>query len=192
MPPLFEHGLRLAWVSVLGYWLWSARSAKRAVSQEPLAVRLAVYWLPLAVAVVLLGPGPWFGHSLLREQFVPHTVPVYAVGLGLAVAGAVLCIYSRFLLGRNWSATVQLKLDHELVQAGPYRLIRHPIYTGFLLLFLGNAVMVGDWRGLLAVAIVFVSFWRKLRLEEKWLGEHFGPAYEAYRSNTKALIPAVL
>ena len=192
MPPLFEHGLRLTWVAVLGYWLLSARSAKRAVSQESLAVRLAVYWLPLAIAVLLLGPGPWFGHSLLREQFVPHTVPVYATGLGLAMAGAVLCIYSRFLLGRNWSATVQLKQDHELIQTGPYRLIRHPIYTGFLLLFLGNAVMVGDWRGLLAVAIVFVSFWRKLRLEEKWLGEHFGPAYQAYRTHTKALIPAVL
>ena len=192
MPPLFGHGLRLTWVAVLGYWLWSARSAKRAVSQESLPVRFAAYWLPLAIAVLLLGPGSWFGHSVLREQFVPHTIPVYAVGLGLAVAGAVLCIYSRFLLGRNWSATVQLKQDQELIQAGPYGTIRHPIYTGFLLLFLGNAVMVGDWRGLLAVAIVFVSFWRKLRLEEKWLGEHFGAAYQEYRSHTKALIPAVL
>lgn len=192
MPPFFEHGLRLAWVAVLGYWLWSSRSAKPVVSQEPLAVRIAAYWLPLAMAALLLGPGPWFGHSLLREQFVPHTTPVYAAGLSLAVAGAMLCIYSRFLLGRNWSATVQLKQDHELIQAGPYRHIRHPIYTGFLLLFLGNAVMVGDWRGLLAVAIVFASFWRKLRIEEKWLAEHFGPAYQAYRSHTKALIPAVL
>lgn len=192
MPPFFEHGLRLAWGSVLGYWLWTSRSAKRAVSQEPLVVRLAAYWAPLAIAALLLGPGPWFGHSLLREQFVPHTTPVYAVGLILAAAGAILCIYSRFLLGRNWSATVQLKQGHELIQAGPYRLIRHPIYTGFLLLFLGNAVMVGDWRGLLAVAIVFASFWRKLRLEEKWLAERFGQAYQTYRSHTKALIPAVL
>ena len=192
MPPFFEHGLRLTWAAVLGYWLFSARSAKRAVSQEPLTVRIAAYWLPLAIAIFLLGPGPWFGHGLLREQFVPHTVPVYSAGLGLAVAGAVLCIYSRFLLGRNWSATVQLKQDHELIQTGPYRFIRHPIYTGFLLLFLGNAVMVGDWRGLLAVAIVFVSFWRKLRLEEKWLAEHFGTTYQAYRGHTKALIPGVL
>ncbi|AXK71266.1 isoprenylcysteine carboxylmethyltransferase family protein [Lysobacter sp. TY2-98] len=192
MPPFFEHALRITWLVVIGYWLWSARSAKGVASQESLAVRVAAYWLPLLVAVLLLGPGPWFGHSLLREQFVPHTVPVYAVGLGLAVAGALLCIYARMLLGRNWSATVQLKHDHELIQQGPYRFIRHPIYTGFLLLFLGNAVMVGDWRGLLAVAIVFVSFWRKLRLEETWLGQHFGPAYAAYRQRTKALIPAVL
>ena len=70
-------------------------------SQEPLAVRVLAYWLPLLVAALLLGPGDWFGRSLLREQFVPHTLPVYAIGLGIAVAGAALCIYSRFLLGRN-------------------------------------------------------------------------------------------
>jgi protein-S-isoprenylcysteine O-methyltransferase Ste14 len=112
--------------------------------------------------------------------------------LGLAVCGAVLAIYSRFLLGRNWSATVQLKQDHELIRHGPYRLIRHPIYTGLLLLFLGNAVMVGDWRGLLAVAIVFASFWRKLRLEESWLARHFGQSYRDYQAQTNKLFPWVL
>jgi protein-S-isoprenylcysteine O-methyltransferase Ste14 len=61
-----------------------------------------------------------------------------------------------------------------------------------LLLFLGNAVMVGDWRGLLAVAIVLLSFWRKLRLEEIWLTEHFGEPYRLYQARTKALIPEVL
>ena len=79
-----------------------------------------------------------------------------------------------------------------MVTAGPYALIRHPIYTGFLLLFLGNAIMVGDWRGLLAVAIVFASFWRKLRLEERWLGDHFGATYLDYRARTRALIPKLL
>lgn len=192
MPLIFQQGLRLTWIVLLGYWLWASRGAKRPAMQEPLAIRLIAYWLPLLVAMLLLGSGPWFGHSLLREQFVLHNVPVYATGLGLAVAGAALAVYARVLLGRNWSATVQLKDGHELVQAGPYRLVRHPIYTGLLLLFLGNAIMVGDWRGLLAVAIVFVSFWRKLRLEERWLGQHFGAAYQTYRQRTKALIPAVL
>ena len=151
-----------------------------------------VYWLPLLIVALLLGPGDWFGHSLLREQFVPHTTLVYSLGLALAVSGAALAILSRMLLGRNWSATVQLKQEHELITTGPYRLVRHPIYTGLLLLFLGNAVMVGDWRGLLAVAIVLVSFWRKLRLEETWLTEHFGESYRLYQARTKALIPEVL
>lgn len=192
MPPFFEHGLRITWLVVLGYWLWAARSAKRAEQQEPFAKRLVAYWLPLLAAMLLLGPGEWFGHSLLREQFVPHTLTVYWIGFALVVSGAALAIGSRTLLGRNWSATVQLKQEHQLVTSGPYRWIRHPIYTGLLLLFLGNAVMVGDWRGLLAVAIVFVSFWRKFRLEESWLAAHFGEAYRLYQARTKALIPLVL
>jgi protein-S-isoprenylcysteine O-methyltransferase Ste14 len=192
MPPFFDNALRLTWLSFVVYWLWSARTAKKATQQEPLWIRVCAYWLPLFVAVLLLGPGPWFGHSLLREQFVPHSTLVYSIGLGLAVCGAVLAIYSRFLLGRNWSATVQLKQDHELIRHGPYRLIRHPIYTGLLLLFLGNAVMVGDWRGLLAVAIVFASFWRKLRLEESWLARHFGQSYRDYQAQTNKLFPWVL
>lgn len=192
MPPFFEHALRITWIAVVGYWLWAARSAKPVQRQEHFAKRLWVYWLPLLIAALLLGPGDWFGHSLLREQFVPHTTFVYSSGLVVAVFGAVLAILSRMLLGRNWSATVQLKQEHELITIGPYRLVRHPIYTGLLLLFLGNAVMVGDWRGLLAVAIVFVSFWRKLRLEEEWLTEHFGEPYRLYQARTKALIPALL
>ncbi len=192
MPFFFEHALRLTWLAVLGYWLWAARSARAAHQQESLPKRLLAYWLPLLVAALLLGSGEWFGHSLLREQFVPHTTLVYSVGLTVCVSGAVLAIVSRVLLGRNWSATVELKQEHELITAGPYGLIRHPIYTGFVLLFLGNAIMVGDWRGLLAVAIVFVSFWRKLRLEESWLGTHFGETYRQYQARTKALIPKIL
>ncbi|HSR64682.1 MAG TPA: isoprenylcysteine carboxylmethyltransferase family protein [Xanthomonadaceae bacterium] len=191
MPPFFDHALRLTWLAMAAYWLWSARSAKPVAQQEPVHVRLLAYWLPLLAAMFLLGPGRWFG-SFLREQFVPHTTLVYSLGLALAVGGVALAIHARAVLGRNWSATVQLKQDHALVTRGAYRWIRHPIYTGLLLLFLGNAVMVGDWRGLFAVAIVFASFWRKLRLEEAWLAAHFGPAYLDYRARTKALLPGLL
>jgi len=192
MQLFFAHALRITWLVVIGYWLWASRSAKRPEQQESLGKRVLVYWLPLVIAALLLGPGDWFGHSLLREQFAPHTTPVYSLGLALAVLGATVAILSRVMLGRNWSATVQLKQDHELITSGPYRFVRHPIYTGFLLLFLGNAVVVGDWRGLLAVAIVFVSFWRKLRLEERWLAGHFGEPYRLYQARTKALVPGVL
>lgn len=192
MPEFFENGLHAAWAAVIVYWGWTALSAKRAERREPFPRRFLLYWLPLIVTVLLLGPGHWYGHSLLREQFVPHSTPVYSAGLALAVAGAVLAIWSRYLLGRNWSASVELKEGHELVVAGPYRVIRHPIYTALLLLFLGNALMVGDWRGLLAVAIVFVSFWFKLRKEEAWMAERFGDAYRDYRKKTRALIPAIL
>ncbi|GAA5002261.1 isoprenylcysteine carboxylmethyltransferase family protein [Pseudoluteimonas lycopersici] len=189
MPPFFEHGLRACWFVVIAYWIWSARRVKAPKLRESLAKRFLVHWLPLIVAVYLLGPGEWFGHSPLREQFVPHTTLVYSLGLLLCVAGAALAIWSRAILGANWSAQVQIKQGHELIQRGPYALVRHPIYTGLILLFAGNAVMVGDWRGVLAVAIVVVSFWRKYLLEEKLMTQEFGQAYLDYRKRTYPLFP---
>ena len=129
------------------------------------------------------------GHSLLREQFVPHTTLVYSLGLLLCIAGAALAIWSRAILGANWSAQVQIKQGHELIRRGPYALVRHPIYTGLILLFAGNAVMVGDWRGVISVAIVVVSFWRKYLLEEKLMTQEFGQAYLDYRKRTYPLFP---
>jgi protein-S-isoprenylcysteine O-methyltransferase Ste14 len=192
MPLFATAGLRLSWGAVLAYWAWSAHRAKRTEQIEPRALRLLAYWLPLAIAFSLLGPGEWFGDSVLREQFVPHSLPVYGIGLASCVAGAALAIWSRWLLGSNWSSVVALKQDHELIEAGPYRHVRHPIYSGLLLLFLGNALMVGDWRGLLAVAIVAASFWRKLRVEEAWLTQRFGEHYRDYLGRTRALVPGVL
>lgn len=184
--------LRLVWLAVIGYWVWSARNVKAVARTESLQQRLFLYILPLLVAVVLLGPGRWFGHTWLRAQFVPHSELVASLGLALCLAGALLACYARQILGRNWSGTVQLKQDHELIQNGPYRYVRHPIYSGFLLLFLGSAVMVGEWRGLLGLVIVFVSFWRKLRMEESWLAQHFGARYAQYSRQTKAIVPGLL
>lgn len=187
-----RRGIDVAWWVLLLWWLVSAWGNKSATRGEPWLTRVLLYWVPLVVAFGLLGPGEWFGHTLLREGIVPHTVPVFAVALLLVVTGVALACWSRYLLGRNWSSVVQIKQDHELIEAGPYRYIRHPIYTGILLAFIGTALKVGDVRGIFAVLIVFISFWRKLRMEERMLGETFGEAYAAYRLRTKALIPGVL
>lgn len=189
MPPFFEHALRICWLAFIAYWLWSARRVKAPKHAESLARRFFAHWLPLIVAVLLLGPGGWFGHSWWREQFVPHTTLVYSIGLALCVAGVALAIWARTILGANWSAQVQIKQGHELIERGPYALVRHPIYTGLILLFAGNAVMVGDWRGVIAVAIVTVSFWRKYLLEEKLLSQEFGATYADYRRRTYPLFP---
>ncbi len=192
MPSGFGAALRVTWITVLAYWLWSARRLKAVERMESLLKRFFAYWLPIIVAGLLLGPGEWFGHTLLRRNFVPHTSLVYSIGITLCVSGAILAIWSRHLLGRNWSLAVQIKEDHQLVRSGPYQYVRHPIYTALLLLFTGNAIMVGDWRGVLAVVIVFVSLWWKLKIEERWLTQRFGQAYSEYRMHTKALVPLVL
>lgn len=191
MPLIFGIGLKACWLAVAIYFFLAYRHNKAPQQTEPLIKRLVAYWLPFSIAL-LLGPGDWFVDNLLWQQFVPHTVFVYSVGLGLCIGGTTLAIWSRHMLGRNWSATVQLKQEHELISSGPYRFVRHPLYTGLLVLFIGSAIMIGDLRGLLAVAIMFASLWFKLRLEERWLLQHFGDKYSAYQRHTKMLLPALL
>ncbi len=171
------------------YWWIAARGVKAVVRRESLASRLG-HILPLAAAALLFllpsAPG-WLG-----ERFIRPGAAIYLGGVGLVVAGLLLCVWARLVLGGNWSGTVTLKRDHEIVCTGPYRWVRHPIYTGLLVMFLGSAIAEGEWRGLIALVLVFAALWRKLKLEERWLGEHFGAAYAAYRECSSALIPFIL
>ncbi|KRG69851.1 methyltransferase family protein [Pseudoxanthomonas dokdonensis] len=185
----FNVALKLTWASVCLYWMWSARGNKPVERSEPSLQRFLYYWLPLLAVVALLGPGEWFGDSWLRDAFLPHSLTVEAVGLLLCVAGAVLAIWSRWSLGRNWSVSVQIKQAHALVENGPYRRVRHPIYSALLLMFTGTAIMIGEWRGLIALALALASFWFKLRREEHWLLSLFGERYRDYIGRTGALLP---
>jgi protein-S-isoprenylcysteine O-methyltransferase Ste14 len=184
--------LNVVWLIVLLYWFFSGFQTKKVHHQESFLKRFVLYWLPLIVAFLLLGPGEWFGHSLLRENFVPHTDLIGIIGLAFCITGAVIACWSRYLLGKNWSLAVQKKEDHELIQSGIYNVVRHPIYSGLLLLFIGHMLIVGDYRGIIAVLIVFISFWFKLKKEERILAQTFGKQYEDYKNRTKALIPYVL
>lgn len=192
MSEYIKIGLKVVWGCVILYWTLSSFFSKDVKSQESGVRRFLYYWLPLIVAILLLGPGSWFGHTFLRENFVSHTDTVGLIGLSISIVGAVLAIWSRVLLGRNWSLSVQQKQNHELIIKGPYRLVRHPIYSGLLLLFAGNAIIVGDYRGILAVLIVFASFWWKSRKEEALLIKTFGDQYVSYKRQTKAIIPFLL
>lgn len=192
MSEYIKIGLKLCWFIVITYWFISGFSVKKLKNQESFFKRFIQYWLPLIIAIILLGPGEWFGNSLLRENFVPHSDLVGNIGLVFCVIGAIIACWSRYLLGKNWSLSIQRKENHELIQNGIYKILRHPIYTGLLLLFIGNALIVGDYRGLIAVIIVFISFWFKLLKEEKLLIETFGNQYIEYKNRTKALIPYLL
>lgn len=192
MSNYIQIGLRIAWLIVLVYWLISSFGVKKPISEENRFKRFVYYWLPLLVAVLLLGPGEWFGDSLIRENFVPHTDLVGTIGLVFCFSGVFIACWSRYLLGKNWSLSVQKKENHELIQSGLYKKVRHPIYTGLLLLFVGNTIIVGDYRGIIAVIIVFFAFWFKLLKEEKILEETFGHQYLLYKVKTFYLIPFVL
>jgi len=129
---------------------------------------------------------------LLNDRFVPSTPSLPWLGAALTLAGIAFAVWARVVLAGNWSGSVTLKRGHELVVQGPYRWVRHPIYTGLLTALIGTALARGEWRGLIAVAIAAASFWRKLRLEEALMGRQFGETYARYAERVRALVPFLL
>ena len=125
----------------------------------------------------------------LGKRFMTEAAWQFWVGAAITAAGLSFAIWARRHIGRNWSATVTLKQDHELVTSGPYAFVRHPIYTGLLFGFIGSAIALGQWRGIVAVAIAYLSLLRKYLLEERWMRERFGTAYADYSRRVKALVP---
>lgn len=180
-----------SWAVLFLYWIINARFAKRAVHREGVGWRFAAYYLPLIIAFYLLGPGDHFEHSVLGYRLWPKTEIIAWSGALLVVAGVALACWSRSMLGRNWSVSVERKEGHELIRTGPYRLVRHPIYTGLLLAALGTCIAIGEVRVVISFPVILVSLVWKLQREEAVLGDEFGEQYAAYRMQTRALIPGV-
>ncbi len=181
--------IALLWLAWLALWAAWSVGTKQTVRRESRASRLA-YHLPLLAGAVLFAlpglRGGWLGIRLL-----PRSTAWLWVGTALVAAGLGFAVAARAYLGRNWSGTVTLKQGHELIRTGPYRLVRHPIYTGMLLAFVGTALARGDVRGLVALALVTASFLFKLRVEERFMAEEFPQEYPGYKARTPALIPGL-
>jgi len=190
MPTVYQGLFALVWIAWAIYWLASARNTKVTVRREALGSRL-LHIAPLLLAAALLCMPEGMAPPLDR-RFLRPSLWTFWTGLSLTVAGLLFCVWARRHIGANWSGTVTLKQDHELVRSGPYALVRHPIYTGLLLGFIGSALACGQLRGVLAVALVAWALWRKLRNEERWMLEQFGAAYAQYCRQVRALVPFVL
>ena len=185
---LVHRGLLPAiWWAWALYWWLSSRDVKATTRRESALSRL-VHLGPMVIAAAILW-APALGVPLLDARWLPRTPWAFRIGTAVTLAGLAFSVWARRHLGRNWSAVVTLKEGHELVTSGPYAIVRHPIYTGLLLGFLGSAIARGRWSGLLAIALFFVSALRKYRLEERWMREQFGAAYDDYRARVKAIVP---
>jgi protein-S-isoprenylcysteine O-methyltransferase Ste14 len=112
-------------------------------------------------------------------------------GLAVEAAGLSLAIWSRRHLGTNWSGEITIKVEHELIRSGPYRRLRHPIYTGLLTMSLGAVFVTGEWLALIGLALIVFAYWRKIKLEETNLDVAFGADYDAYRRDSWALVPGL-
>lgn len=171
-------------------WTIASAFAKPVRRRESAASR-ASHVVPLALGAALLA-SPRLAGPVLDARLLPRGPAWLGLGTALVAAGLLFSVTARLQLGRNWSATVTLKQDHTLTRGGPYRIVRHPIYTGILLAVLGTAVADGEWRGLLALAAVLVAFLWKLRIEERFMLEAFGEEYARYRRDVPAaLVPWV-
>jgi protein-S-isoprenylcysteine O-methyltransferase Ste14 len=140
-------------------------------------------------AVLLLGYNIYHPLSivLIRQSTCSDIMSVVLSILGLFVA-----VWARIILSDNWSVNVALKKGHELIQTGPYRCIRHPIYAGLLMLFIGTCIAIGRIGGFIGLLILLIGLGVKIRQEESLMIKHFGKKYLDYKNHTKALIPFIL
>ena len=183
------HFITLCWSLFILVWIVSAFSVKPMIERQSWTGRLATFAFLTLTFMLLLGKIPWWG---INTRIWPSGRALRILGCIIAFMGLVVSIWSRFSLGPNWSATVTYREGHELVQRGPYRFVRHPMYTGFLLMIAGTGVNLGTVSSLGALVICFIGMWWKLIKEEIMLSRHFPNAYHRYKSHTKALIPFVL
>ncbi|HWE75344.1 MAG TPA: isoprenylcysteine carboxylmethyltransferase family protein [Stellaceae bacterium] len=177
------------WVGWLVYWAIAARGAKRAQWREP----VSGLWLHSALALLgtVVLTVPRASPAILSLPFMPPS-PIGAwLGVVITALGLWIAIAARIYLGGNWSARVEIKENHALIRTGPYRYVRHPIYSGLLLALLGSAIALDRWEALLGFGLIFAALWLKARHEEARL-RHVLPDYDAYASQTAALIPLVL
>lgn len=177
------------WILFGLYWLVSALKWKKTKLRETWMQR-SRYMFPLIGAWYLLAR-PEAHYGWLGTRFVPAQPAVEWIGVLLTAAGVAVAFWARWHLGTNWSGVVTLKEGHELIRTGPYRAIRHPIYTGILLGLLGTAIARGEVRGLLAVAVAWLSFYVKARREESFLIHEFGEKFEAHVKQTGMFLPKI-
>jgi protein-S-isoprenylcysteine O-methyltransferase Ste14 len=177
----------ILWLLFQVYWSASSRNSAPTKSSESRGSTV-FHQVVINVAYLLLfWPAPGLKGWFLPPGF-PHLV---AIGTMIEAAFILLAVWARRHLGRNWSAAVRIGEGHELVRTGPYRLLRHPIYTAVLGMCVGTAIASSQYHALLAVAMVLVAYIRKSWLEEHILGKTFGAEYDAYRRHTWALVPLV-
>lgn len=179
----------LCWCTFFTYWGIKANKVKAAVYTQGRASRLIyLFFLFFSLFSVYI---PAFAVGVLGCQVIPVSTLSEIMGVIICMAGVAFAIWARRTLGTNWSAKVTLKKEHELVQSGPYSIVRHPIYTGFEMATLGPAIVVGQLKGFVALAIIFIAHVLKIRMEEELMNKQFPSQYAEYAKRVKRLIPFV-
>ncbi len=190
IPIPFFQIVGVSWMTLGLVWLFGALRTKRIVQRQSSNSRRLQLGLTILSYILIFSRLPFRGLHDFRLIPLHHSLLV--LGAALTVAGCLLAIWARVVLGGNWSMNVTLKQQHTLMTRGPYAFVRHPIYSGLLLAALGTSIVYGAAHCFLGVAIMFYGFWRKLHMEDEFMLQEFGQQYVAYRQRVKALIPGLL
>ena len=175
------------WIAFGVLWLvWALRS-KPTQMRESLGSRFSHVVATVAAFYAMFSGDVPLGW--MHTRVVPRGPWIEALGIALTVAGMAFAIWARAYLGGNWSSNVTVKVGHQLVRTGPYRWVRHPIYSGLILAMMGTALNRRQVRGVVAVILLWVGFTIKSRIEERFMAATFGPEYDEYRRATGAMVP---
>lgn len=179
------------WFALFVFWLIAARFAHRTRSSESRLQRLQ-HSIPLGLAYFLILCRHWgfLIYGPLYQTGWPNWI-VYP-GILMTVCGCLFAVWARVHLGRYWSSSITLKEGHKIITTGPYRFVRHPIYTGWLAALLGAALTAGTGDAFFGITLGVVAFYIKLRREEKLLTADLGDEYRRFQQNVPAaLVPFI-
>jgi serine phosphatase RsbU (regulator of sigma subunit)/protein-S-isoprenylcysteine O-methyltransferase Ste14 len=179
------------WILLLGYWTIASLFVRKTKSQEPIWRRMQ-HMIPFGLAffLILNRHRYFFLYGVIYPTHWDDWI-VYP-GLIMAAGGFAVAIWARVYLGRYWSGIITFKEGHKVIDTGPYRFVRHPIYTGWLLAALGSAVTAGTLDGFVGVEMLILAFVIKLHREERLLITELGDEYRQYIERVPSpIVPGV-
>jgi protein-S-isoprenylcysteine O-methyltransferase Ste14 len=175
------------WALLALYWLIAAFGRNRAQKREPAAERLVHVLLMAGGFALLYSPDPRFGP--LNRRFLSSEPLIPLLAVLLTAVGVGLAIWARAHLGKYWSGDVTIRQEHRLIRSGPYRFVRHPIYSGMLLALIGTVLAIGEYRAIVGFAVILLGFIKKATKEESFLQIQFGADFDEHKRHTGFFLP---
>ena len=184
-----RYAIAALWIVWIIGWTLAAAYVKRTRWREPLPAAI-LNRAPVLIGTVMLLAPQWLPRSL-TDRVITYRDGLPTYGTILLLLGLLFAFWARWHLGRNWSGTVTVKEGHTLITSGPYRWVRHPIYSGVVLALIGTALAIGAFYCFIATALILFGFMVKLNVEEARMRATFPAAYDDYCRRTARLFPGV-
>jgi protein-S-isoprenylcysteine O-methyltransferase Ste14 len=176
-----------AW-TVWGIWWLAMAFFSKSTKRRESPMQRIEHLLPAMLGFYLIFR-EGFGGDWLTKQIFPANLALFLICVAATISGLLFAVWARLALGANWSGTVTIKTNHQLIRRGPYRWIRHPIYTGMLAALLATAITQGLLSGMIGFAFVFLALYRKARREESFLSQEFGDGFVEHQQHTGMFLP---